>query len=55
MRSHVALVGQVPLIALAHTIPSFPPRSELWLRFLEAYEYGRGLTLHAQSQLASAA
>jgi len=33
----IAVVGQVPLDDLWHAVPSFPTRSELWLRLLEAY------------------
>jgi pyruvate/2-oxoglutarate dehydrogenase complex dihydrolipoamide dehydrogenase (E3) component len=30
----IAMVGEVPLRTLAHAIPSFPTRSEMWLRLL---------------------
>ena len=40
---------------LAHAVPSFPTRSELWLKFLEAYEHERTVTLHATQPLAAAA
>ena len=33
----VAVVGKVPLDTLWHAVPSFPTRSELWLKLLEAY------------------
>lgn len=33
----IAVVGEVPLDALWHAVPSFPTRSELWLKLLEAY------------------
>jgi dihydrolipoamide dehydrogenase len=33
----IAVVGEVPLEDLWHAVPSFPTRSELWLRLLEAY------------------
>ena len=33
----IAVVGEVPLDALWHAIPSFPTRSEVWLQFLEAW------------------
>ena len=33
----IAVVGEVPLERLWHAVPSFPTRSELWLRLLEAY------------------
>jgi pyruvate/2-oxoglutarate dehydrogenase complex dihydrolipoamide dehydrogenase (E3) component len=32
----VAVVGEVPLERLAHAVPSFPTRSEVWLKLLEA-------------------
>ena len=32
----VAIVGQVPMEALWHAVPSFPTVSEVWLRLLEA-------------------
>jgi pyruvate/2-oxoglutarate dehydrogenase complex dihydrolipoamide dehydrogenase (E3) component len=33
----IAVIGQVPLARLAHAIPAFPTRSELWLKLMEAY------------------
>jgi pyruvate/2-oxoglutarate dehydrogenase complex dihydrolipoamide dehydrogenase (E3) component len=33
----IAVVGEVPLDRLWHAVPSFPTRSELWLRLLESY------------------
>lgn len=33
----IAIVGEVPLATLAHAIPAFPIRSELWLKLMEAY------------------
>ena len=33
----IAVVGEVPLDRLWHATPSFPTRSEIWLRLLEAY------------------
>ena len=33
----IAVIGKVPLDDLWHAVPSFPTRSELWLRLLEAY------------------
>ncbi len=33
----VAIVGEVPIGALAHAIAPFPTRSEVWLKLLEAY------------------
>ena len=32
----IAVVGEVPLARLVHAVPSFPTRSELWLKLLEA-------------------
>ena len=37
----IAVVAEVPLSTLAHAIAPFPTRSELWLKFLEAYEQAR--------------
>jgi dihydrolipoamide dehydrogenase len=34
----IAVVGEVPIDRLWHAIPSFPTRSEVWLRLLEKYE-----------------
>jgi pyruvate/2-oxoglutarate dehydrogenase complex dihydrolipoamide dehydrogenase (E3) component len=33
----IAVVGEVPLDRLWHAVPSFPTRSEVWLRLLESY------------------
>jgi pyruvate/2-oxoglutarate dehydrogenase complex dihydrolipoamide dehydrogenase (E3) component len=33
----VAVVGEVPLERLAHAVPPFPARSEIWLKFVEEY------------------
>ncbi len=33
----IAIVGEVPLERLWHAVPSFPTRSEVWLRLLEGY------------------
>jgi pyruvate/2-oxoglutarate dehydrogenase complex dihydrolipoamide dehydrogenase (E3) component len=38
----VAVVGEVPLERLAHAVPSFPTRNELWLYLLERYEASDG-------------
>jgi dihydrolipoamide dehydrogenase len=35
----IAVVGEVPLARLAHAVPSFPTRSEVWLNFLEEAGY----------------
>lgn len=34
----IAIVGEVPLAKLRHAVPSFPTRSEVWLRLIETYE-----------------
>jgi dihydrolipoamide dehydrogenase len=34
----IAIVGEVPLERLWHATPSFPTRSEVWLRLLETYD-----------------
>jgi len=33
----IAVVGEVPMATLAHAVPAFPTRSELWLKFTDAY------------------
>ena len=33
----IAVIGEVPLERLAHAVPSFPTRSEVWLKLLESY------------------
>ena len=33
----IAIVGDVPLDRLWHAVPSFPTRSEVWLKLLEGY------------------
>ncbi len=43
----IAIVGEVPLARLAHAIAPFPTRSELWLKFIEAYELERRTTVHS--------
>jgi pyruvate/2-oxoglutarate dehydrogenase complex dihydrolipoamide dehydrogenase (E3) component len=35
----IAVVGEVPLRRLAHAIPSFPTRSEVWLKLLRDYDH----------------
>ena len=35
----IAVVSEVPLDDLWHAVPSFPTRSELWLKLLEAYGF----------------
>jgi len=34
----IAIVAEVPAARLAHAVPAFPTRSEIWLRLLEKYE-----------------
>ena len=36
----IAVVGEVPIARLWDCVPSFPTRSEAWLRLLQAYEAG---------------
>jgi dihydrolipoamide dehydrogenase len=43
----IAVIAEVPLRRLAHAMAAFPTRSELWLKFVEAYERKHGMTLHA--------
>ncbi len=33
----IAVVAEVPLEKLWHSVPSFPTRSEVWLKLLEEY------------------
>jgi len=33
----IAVVGEVPLRTLVHAVAPFPTRSEIWLKFIEAY------------------
>ncbi len=33
----IAVIAEVPLERLVHAVPSFPTRSEIWLKLLEAY------------------
>ena len=50
----IAIVGEVPLSVLAHAIAPFPTRSELWLKFLEAYEAERPQAeIHSQAVVAT--
>ena len=51
----IAIVGEVPISALAHAVAPFPTRSELWLKFIEAYEARRGSVAHRSRKLAVAA
>ncbi|MEX2647112.1 MAG: NAD(P)/FAD-dependent oxidoreductase [Gaiellaceae bacterium] len=34
----IAIVGEVPAARLAHAVPSFPTRSEIWVRLLAKYD-----------------
>ena len=43
----IAVVGEVPLSTLAHAVTPFPTRSELWLKFIEAWEKEHEITVHA--------
>jgi len=49
----IAIVAEVPLAKLAHAVAPFPTRSELWLKFIEAYEQHRATSLHASRALLS--
>ena len=33
----IAVVGEVPIDRLAHAVPAFPTRNEIWLYLLEEY------------------
>lgn len=45
----IAVVAEVPLSTLADAVAPFPTRSELWLKFLEAYEQARpGADVHSR-------
>ena len=33
----IAIVGEVPLERLWHSVPAYPSRSEVWLKLLEEY------------------
>jgi pyruvate/2-oxoglutarate dehydrogenase complex dihydrolipoamide dehydrogenase (E3) component len=37
----IAIVGEIPAERLAHAVPAFPTRSEVWLRLLDKYEVER--------------
>jgi dihydrolipoamide dehydrogenase len=50
----ISIIAEVPLATLVHAVPSFPTRSELWLKFLEAYERERQTSLHAAHLVAAA-
>ena len=49
----IAIVAELPLTTLAHAMASFPTRSELWLKFLEAYESDRGHSVHTRRTVAA--
>jgi pyruvate/2-oxoglutarate dehydrogenase complex dihydrolipoamide dehydrogenase (E3) component len=51
----IAVVAEVPIRTLAHAIAPFPTRSELWLKFVEAYEREGGASVHAERRLVDAA
>ncbi len=51
----IAITARVPLTTLAHAIAAFPTRSELWLKFIEAFEAARGTTLLAGPHIRSIA
>jgi len=35
----IAMVGEVPLQRIAHAIPCFPTRTEVWLKLLQDYDH----------------
>ncbi len=45
----LAIVAEIPVSRIAHAIAPFPTRSELWLKFIEAYEKDRGRSVHTVS------
>jgi dihydrolipoamide dehydrogenase len=51
----LAIAAEVPLRVLAHAVPSFPKRSDLWRKFVEAYEHEQAVSLHAIQPLAATA
>ncbi len=51
----IAMVAEVPIATLADAVAPFPTRSELWLKFLEAYESERPALSTAPRTLAAAA
>ena len=38
----IAIVGEVPMGRLWHATPSFPTRSEIWLKLMEKWEKAKG-------------
>ena len=38
----IAIVGEVPMGRLWHATPSFPTRSEIWLKLMEKWETAKG-------------
>jgi pyruvate/2-oxoglutarate dehydrogenase complex dihydrolipoamide dehydrogenase (E3) component len=51
----IAVAGQVPIATLAHAVAPFPTRSELWLKFIEAYELEQPIASEERSSLSLAA
>ncbi|MGH2984151.1 MAG: hypothetical protein ACRDK5_07845 [Solirubrobacterales bacterium] len=51
----ISVVGEVPIATLGHAVAPFPTRSELWLKFIEAYEEKRALAVSESRALAAAA
>ncbi len=45
----IAVVAGVPISRIAHAIAPFPTRSELWLKFVEAYEARRAVSMHRET------
>jgi pyruvate/2-oxoglutarate dehydrogenase complex dihydrolipoamide dehydrogenase (E3) component len=38
----IAIVGEIPMSRLWHATPSFPTRSEIWLKLMEKWETAKG-------------
>jgi pyruvate/2-oxoglutarate dehydrogenase complex dihydrolipoamide dehydrogenase (E3) component len=51
----IAIAGRVPIATLAHAVAPFPTRSELWLKFIEAFELKRPTVAARSLSLALAA
>lgn len=51
----IAIVGEVTIGKLRHSVPAFPTRSEVWLRLLERYEAARRPESGTRRHIAAAA
>ena len=43
----IAVTSEIPLAHLAEAMPPFPTRSEVWLKFIDAFERGHGASLYS--------